>query len=135
LSGGGATIYAIIETGGKQYKVTPGKRVKVELLAVADGENVELDHVLAIGDGDKLVVGNPTITGARVTATSNGAGLGTKVHGMKYKSKVRYSRRIGHRQAFTELNINSISGAGMESSTETTAKETVTNEEVTENGS
>jgi len=134
LSSGGATIYAIIETGGKQYKVTPGKSVRVESLAVAEGDNIELDRVLAIGDGDKLVVGKPIIEGAKVIATSNGDGLGTKIYGMKYKAKTRYNRRIGHRQAFTELTINSISG-GMESKTEANAGKTAADEEVTENGS
>ena len=132
---GGAIIYAIIETGGKQYKVTPGKSVRVEALAVDDGDNVELDRVLVIGDGDKLIVGKPIIEGAKVVATSNGNGLGTKVYGMKYKAKTRYSRRIGHRQVFTELTINSISGAGMQSGAETKAEKPAANEEVTENGS
>jgi len=135
LSIGGATIYAIIETGGKQYRVTPGKSIKVESLAVAEGDIVEIGQVLAIGNGDKLVVGKPTIDGAKVIAISNGDGLGTKVYGMKYKAKVRYSRRIGHRQAFTELIIKSISGAGMESGTENSTSETTTSKEVTENGS
>jgi len=105
------------------------------LLAVDDGDNVEFDRVLAIGEGDKLVVGKPIIDGAKVVATSNGDGLGTKIYGMRYKAKTRYSQRIGHRQAFTELTINSISGAGMEASTKTGDEETVANEEVTENGS
>jgi len=91
--------------------------------------------VLAIGDGDKLVVGKPTIEGAKVFATSNGDGLSAKIYGMKYKAKTRYSRRIGHRQAFTELTINSISGAGMKAGTQIDTKKSTTKEEVTENGS
>jgi large subunit ribosomal protein L21 len=142
LSSGGVTIYAIIETGGKQYKVSPGESLKVESLAVAEGATIELDRVLAISDGDKLVLGKPVIEGAKVSCTSKGDGLDKKVFGMKYKSKVRYSRRIGHRQSYTELTIDSISGAGMESGTAQAEKpaakprrRTTTKKEVTENGS
>ena len=136
LSSGGVTIYAIIETGGKQYKVMPGKRIKVEALDIAEGETLELDRVLAISSGDKLVVGNPVIEGAKVCATSKGDGLSDKVYGMKYKAKTRYSRRIGHRQLFTELHIDRISGAGLESiSKAETEKETSQEEGETENGS
>jgi large subunit ribosomal protein L21 len=113
LSSGGATIYAIIETGGKQYKVSPGQSIKVETLAVAEGATIDLDRVLAISDGDKLVLGKPVVEGAVVTCTSKGDGQGAKVIGGKYKAKVRYFRRIGHRQPYTELIIDSISGAGI----------------------
>jgi len=113
LSSGGVTIYAIIETGGKQYKVSPGESLKVESLEVAEGGTIELDRVLAISDGDNLVWGKPLIEGARVSCTSKGDGRGVKVFGMKYKAKTRYSRRIGHRQSFTKLTIDSISGPGI----------------------
>ena len=113
MSSGGVTIYAIIETGGKQYKVSPGESLKVESLDVAEGGTIELDRVLAISDGDKLILGKPLIEGARVSCTSKGNGRGAKVFGMKYKAKVRYSRRIGHRQSFTELTVDSISGPGI----------------------
>lgn len=113
MSSGGVTIYAIIETGGKQYKVSPGESLKVESLEVAEGGTIELDRVLAISDGDKLVWGKPLIEGARVSCTSKGDGRGVKVIGGKYKAKVRYFRRIGHRQSFTELTIDSISGPGI----------------------
>ena len=113
MSSGGVTIYAIIETGGKQYKVSPGESLKVESLDVAEGGTIELDRVLAISDGDNLVLGKPVIEGAKVSCTSKGDGRGAKVFGMKYKAKVRYSRRIGHRQSFTELTIDSISGPGI----------------------
>jgi len=113
LSSGGVTIYAIIETGGKQYKVSPGESLKVESLDVAEGGTIELDRVLAISDGDKLVWGKPLVAGAKVSCTSKGNGRGTKVIGAKYKAKVRYFRRIGHRQSYTELTIDSISGPGI----------------------
>jgi large subunit ribosomal protein L21 len=113
LSSGGVTIYAIIETGGKQYRVSPGESLKVETLDVAEGGTIELDRVLAISDGDKLIWGKPLIEGAKVTCTSKGDGQGKKVIGGKYKAKVRYFRRIGHRQDYTELVIDSIVGPGI----------------------
>ena len=142
MSSGGVTIYAIVETGGKQYKVSPGESLKVESLEVAEGGTIDLDHVLAIHDGEKLILGKPMIEGAKVTATSKGDGLAKKIFGMKYKSKVRYSRRIGHRQSFTELTIDSISGPGIESAAPKAEKpaakprrRATTKKEVTENGS
>ncbi len=139
MSSGGATIYAIIETGGKQYKVSPGESLKVESLDVAEGGTIEINRVLAIGDGDKIVLGKPVIEGAKVSCTSQGDGLGEKIMGGKYKSKTRYFRKFGHRQAFTELTVDSISGAGMESGstkTETAASpRRTTKKEVTEDGS
>ncbi len=138
MSSGGATIYAIVETGGKQYKVSPGESLKVEALAVAEGGTIELDRVLAIGDGEKLVVGKPVIEGAKVSCTSKGDGLGKKVIGGKYKAKTRYFRKIGHRQAYTELKVDSISGAGMEcgsTAAKTARPRRAAKKEVTENGS
>jgi large subunit ribosomal protein L21 len=101
-------IYAIIETGGKQYRVIPGQTIDVERLDVAEGNTVELDRVLLIAQGDKVTVGNPTIGGAKVVATSRGEGKGKKVIVFKYKPKVRYRKKIGHRQAYTRLAIDKI---------------------------
>ena len=101
-------IYAIIETGGKQYKVTPGQSIDVERLNVAEGNTVDLDRVLLIADGDKVTVGTPTIEGARVIATSQGEGKGKKIIVFKYKPKVRYRRKTGHRQLYTSLTIDKI---------------------------
>jgi large subunit ribosomal protein L21 len=101
-------IYAIIETGGKQYRVMPGQTIDVERLDVAEGNTVELDRVLLIAQGDKVTVGNPTIGGAKVVATSQGEGKGKKVIVFKYKPKVRYRKKIGHRQAYTRLAIDKI---------------------------
>lgn len=101
-------IYAIIETGGKQYRVIPGQTIDVERLDVAEGNTVELDRVLLIAQGDKVTVGNPTIGGAKVVATSQGEGKGKKVIVFKYKPKVRYRKKIGHRQAYTRLAIDKI---------------------------
>jgi large subunit ribosomal protein L21 len=105
-------IYAIIETGGKQYKVTPGQTIDVERLDAAEGSSVELDRVLLIAQGEKVTVGNPTVGGAKVVATSQGEAKGKKVIVFKYKPKVRYRKKTGHRQAYTRLTIDKIVAAG-----------------------
>ncbi len=105
---GGEKIYAVIEIGGKQYKVAPKQTIEVERLDVAEGDTVELDKVLFIGgDGDALV-GNPVIKGAKVVATALGEAKGDKVIVFKYKSKVRYRRKTGHRQTYTRILVNEI---------------------------
>jgi len=101
-------IYAIIETGGKQYKVIPGQTIDVERLDVAEGNTVELDRVLLIADDDKVTVGTPTVDGAKVIATSLGEGKGKKIIVFKYKPKVRYRKKTGHRQLYTRLTIDKI---------------------------
>ena len=106
-------IYAIIETGGKQYRVNPGQTIDVERLEVAEGDTVELDRVLLIGDGDRVTVGMPTVDGAKVVATAKGAGKGDKVIVFKYKPKVRYRKKTGHRQLHTRLVIDKIVGPGI----------------------
>lgn len=103
-------IYAIIETGGKQYRVTAGQVIEVDFLDAIDGSTVELDRVLLIGTDDKVVTGKPVIEGAKVVATSKGEGRGEKLVGLKYKNKTRYHRKIGHRQTFTRLTIDRIVG-------------------------
>ena len=105
---GGKKIYAIIETGGKQYKVTPGQVINVEHLDMAEGSNVDLDKVLLITDGDKVTVGKPTIERAKVVATSQGESKGKKITVLRYKPKVRYRRKTGHRQLYTRLIIDRI---------------------------
>ena len=105
---GGKKIYAIIETGGKQYKVVPQQTIKVERLDVAEGSKVELDKVLFIGGNGNSLIGNPIIKGAKVIATSLGEVKGDKVIVFKYKSKVRYHKKTGHRQIYTTLSINEI---------------------------
>ncbi len=105
-------IYAIIETGGKQYKVTPGQTIDVERLDVAEGKTVDLDRVLLIAGDDKVMVGTPTVDGAKVVATSQGEGKGKKVIVFKYKPKVRYRKKTGHRQLYTRLVIDKIVAPG-----------------------
>ena len=110
---GGRDIYAIIETGGKQYQVAPGQTIDVERLEVKEVSTVELERVLLIADGNNITVGTPTIEGARVVATSQGEGKGKKVVALRYKAKVRYARKVGHRQTYTRLTIERIIGPGI----------------------
>ena len=109
---GRSKIYAIIETGGKQYRVTPGQVLDVERLEVAEGASVELDRVLLVADGDELKVGAPTVDGARVLATVQCEGKGKKVVIFKYKPKTRQRKKTGHRQLYTRLTIDKIVGLG-----------------------
>jgi large subunit ribosomal protein L21 len=109
------TIYAIIETGGKQYRVTEGQTIDVDNLNVIENDIIELDKVLVIGDDNSTVVGKPTVEGARVTATSQGTMRGDKIIVFKYKSKVRYRKKTGHRQLYTRLAINKIEAPGLKS--------------------
>jgi len=101
------TIYAVVETGGKQYKVSPAQTIEVEKLT-ASGDTVELDKVYLVADGDKVTVGNPTVPGAKVIANVVGNGKGDKVIVYKFKAKVRYRRKRGHRQPYTKLAIKEI---------------------------
>ena len=101
-------IYAIIETGGKQYKVTPGQIIDVDRLDVTEGDTVELDKVLLIAEDDKVAVGTPTVDGAKVIATSLGEGKAKKIIVFKYKPKVRYRKKTGHRQLYTRLAVDKI---------------------------
>ena len=100
-------MYAIIATGGKQYKVSEGDVIRVEKLGVAAGETYEFDQVLAVSDGE-LTIGCPTVEGAKVTATVVGEGKGKKVIVYKYKRKSGYHKKNGHRQAYTEVKIEKI---------------------------
>ncbi len=101
------TIYAIVETGGKQYKVSPGQTIEVAQLPEEEGSIVEFDRVLLVADGDKLHIGRPVVA-AKVKATVLGQGKSEKVTVFKYKPKVRYRRKRGHRQPYTKLVIDEI---------------------------
>ena len=100
-------MYAIIATGGKQYKVSEGDIIKVEKLGVAEGETVTFDQVLAVSDGS-LKIGTPTVAGATVTASVVREGKGKKVLVYKYKNKSGYHKKNGHRQLFTQVKIEKI---------------------------
>lgn len=103
-------MYAIVETGGKQHRVSPGDTIDVERLSVEKGSTIELDRVLLVADGDKLTVGTPIVEGAKVVAEVLGEGKGKKIIVFKYKPKVRYRRKTGHRQIYTRLAIKEILG-------------------------
>jgi len=100
-------IYAVVETGGKQYRVSLGQTIDVERLSI-EGDTVELDKVLLIADGEEIALGRPIIAGARVVADIVGDGKGDKVIVFKYKPKVRYRVKKGHRQPYTRLIIRDI---------------------------
>ena len=101
-------MHAIIETGGKQYKVTEGDTLFIEKLASEAGENVTFDKVLAVIDGDKITVGTPVVEGAKVDASVVKNGKGKKVIVFKYKPKKGYRRKQGHRQPYTKSTIGKI---------------------------
>jgi large subunit ribosomal protein L21 len=100
--------YAIIETGGKQYRVSVGDRIAVERLAAEDGSEITIDRVLLVGGDGTTRVGTPVVPGATVTATVDDHFRGEKIVVFKYKPKKRYRRRIGHRQALSHLTITAI---------------------------
>lgn len=102
-------MIAVIQTGGKQYLVKEGQKLKVEKLELENGATVEFDALLVSGEDAKdLKVGMPTVSGAKVKATVVETGRGKKISVIKYKPKSRYRRNVGHRQPFTEIKIESI---------------------------
>lgn len=101
-------MYAVVETGGKQYKVQEGQFINVEKLPQAVGETVELDQVLMVADGEKVKVGRPTVKGAKVLATVDRQDKHRKVVVYKYRPRKRYRLKKGHRQPFTRLHIDQI---------------------------
>ena len=103
-------MYAVIKSGGKQYRVAPGEKLKVEQLAAEVGAEVVLDQVLMVGDGDTIRLGQPVVAGATVKATVVGHGRGDKVTIFKMRRRKHYQRHQGHRQNYTELKIESIVG-------------------------
>ena len=100
--------FAIIRTGGKQYRVAPGDKVKIEKIAPAEDGSVVFTDVLMTSDGEKMTVGTPTVSGATVTGKIVKQGRAKKVIVFKYHSKTRYKKKKGHRQEFTEVEITAI---------------------------
>lgn len=101
-------MYAIIRTGGHQYKVAPGDTIEVEKLDAQPGTDIELGEVLMVSGDNGLTVGTPTVQGARVLARVLGEAKGEKLIVFKYKPKKRYRRKTGHRQSLTRLSIREI---------------------------
>jgi len=105
-------MYAVLMTGGKQYRVEAGSTLVVEKVGGEPGSSITFDRILLVGDGEDVTVGSPTVTGASVSATVLGEALGPKIVVFKFKQKVKYRRRTGHRQHLTRLRIDSISADG-----------------------
>ncbi len=103
-------MYAIIKTGGKQYKVSEGEVIYVELLDANEGDKYTFDNVLAVSGNDGLKVGAPYVEGASVEADVLGDVKGQKIYVMRYKSKKNEKKKMGHRQPYTKLQISKING-------------------------
>lgn len=102
-------MYAVIKTGGKQYRVAQGDRLRVETLSANEGDTVELTEVLMVADGDDVKVGAPTVSGAKVAAKVVAHGRGKKVEIVKFRRRKHHRKQMGHRQNYTELEIETIS--------------------------
>jgi large subunit ribosomal protein L21 len=100
--------YAVVETGGKQYRVEEGQVLQVEQLPQSAGEKLELDRVLLVANGEDVLIGRPLVDGARVRATVLGERKAPKRLTMKYRAKEHYRRKLGHRQTYTVLRIDEI---------------------------
>jgi large subunit ribosomal protein L21 len=101
-------MYAVIKTGGKQYKVAAGEKIKVEQIAADVGQEIVIDQVLAVGDGANLTVGTPLVAGASVKATVLAHGRHDKLRIFKMRRRKHYQKHGGHRQGYTELQIGAI---------------------------
>ena len=101
-------MYAVIATGGKQYKVTQGETLRVEKLDGEEGDKVKLDRVLMIADGDKVTVGTPNLDKASVTATIKAQGRGAKIDIVKFRRRKHSRTQAGHRQSYTEIEVTEI---------------------------
>ena len=101
-------MYAVVKTGGKQYRVSPGESIDVEKLPYEVGEQVELGEVLLVADGSDCKVGTPLVKGAKVVATVTRQAKGRKIIVYKYRPSKRYRRKRGHRQHYTRLRIDEV---------------------------
>ncbi|NNF16647.1 MAG: 50S ribosomal protein L21 [Gammaproteobacteria bacterium] len=102
-------MYAVIKTGGKQYRVAEGTSLKIEKLDAEAGATVEFDQVLLVGEGADVTVGTPLVEGGKVTATVESQGRRSKIDVVKFKRRQGYKRQKGHRQAYTQVKITGIS--------------------------
>lgn len=105
----GSNMYAVIKTGGKQYRIQVGEKLKVEQLAVENGSELIIDQVLMVADGDKVSMGTPLVNGAKVSATVLGQGRHDKIRIFKMRRRKHYQKHQGHRQNYTEIQITGIS--------------------------
>jgi large subunit ribosomal protein L21 len=104
-------MHAVIVTGGKQYRVEQGDKLRVERLAAEEGATIEFDRVLLLSDGEKVTVGTPYIDNSKVSATVRSHGRGKKIRVIKFRRRKGYMRTQGHRQSFTEVEITEIAAA------------------------
>lgn len=101
-------MYAIVRSGGRQYRAEPGRLLTVNRLQAEAGSEIELTDVLLVADGEQVTIGTPTVAGAKVLTEVVEHGRGDKVIVFKYKPKVRYRKKTGHRQPFTRLRVREI---------------------------
>jgi large subunit ribosomal protein L21 len=101
-------MYAVIKTGGKQYRVAAGEKLKVESIAAEVGSEIVLDQVLLLADGDKVTAGTPLVSGAAVKATVVSHGRGEKIKIFKLRRRKHFRKTLGHRQNYTEIQISGI---------------------------
>ena len=103
-------MYAVVVTGGKQYRVMQGERLRVELLDLEAGKDVTFENVLLVGEGDTVTVGTPSVAGASVTAKVRNHGRADKVRIVKFRRRKHHRKQMGHRQHYTEIEITGIAG-------------------------
>ena len=104
-------MYAVIKTGGKQYRVIEGQTLKVEKLDAEKGNSIELDEVLMVADGENVKIGAPFVKGGKVSATIEDHGRGDKVRIIKFNRRKHFRKQMGHRQSYTEIKITGISAS------------------------
>ncbi len=105
-------MYAVVVTGGRQYRVAQGETLRVEKLAAEVGDEIKLDQVLLVGSGEGVTVGTPHVAGAAVTAKVVAHGRGEKIRIVKFRRRKHHRKEMGHRQHYTEIEITGIAGAG-----------------------
>jgi large subunit ribosomal protein L21 len=113
-------MYAVFRTGGKQYRASKGDRLRVERLAGSEGDTIEFDQVLLVGEGAQVKLGTPLVAGSKVKAKVTGQGKGKKVEIVKFKRRQNYRRLKGHRQHYTEIEVTGITGAPRKSAANST---------------
>ena len=101
-------MYAVIKTGGKQYRVAPGEKIRIATLEAEVGATIVLDPVLMVADGEAVKVGTPTVAGAKVSATVVSHGRGPKIRIFKMRRRKHYQKTQGHRQNYTEIRVDAI---------------------------
>jgi large subunit ribosomal protein L21 len=102
-------MYAVIETGGKQYRVSEGQTIKVEKLNAEPGSSIDIDKVLMVTDGGSVNIGTPYVSGGKVSATVEAHGRGEKINIIKFRRRKHHRKQMGHRQHYTALKITGIS--------------------------